>query len=326
MAEMTVFHADIQLILQNARGKAYSAVNASMVEAYWLIGERIVKEEQQGKKRAGYGKFLLKNLAVALSEEFGKGFDERELRRIRQFYQYFPIRDTLRPELSWSHYRRLINLSNEKARTYYLNESANQHWSYRTLDRNISSLYYERLLSSKQSELVTQEMQKNTTDFQKDKHAFIKDPYVLEFLQLPPNTCYTEAKLERALLDNIQKFLLELGKGFAFVARQRLIRTETSGFYIDLVFYNFILKCFVIIELKTSKISHQDVGQLDMYVRMFDDLQKTETDNPTIGILLCSETDKMIAKYSVLNESKQLFASKYMPYLLAYRRRINSRD
>lgn len=250
-----------------------------------------------------------------LSTEFGKGFDERELRRIRQFYLTFPIRDTLRPELSWSHYRLLIRVTNEEARRYYLNEAADQHWSYRTLDRNYSTLYYERLLSSKQKEPVTEEMLKKTIGYQQDQLEFIKNPYVLEFLQLPENCTYTEAKLEQALLDNIQKFLLELGKGFAFVARQRLIRTETSDFYIDLVFYNYILKCFVLIDLKTKGLTHQDVGQLDMYVRMFDDLQKADTDNSTIGILLCTETDKTIAKYSVLNSNKQLFASKYMPYL-----------
>lgn len=309
------FVSDIKQILQTARNKAYSVVNSTMVEAYWLIGRRIVKEEQQGKERAKYGKEILKTLAKELSSEFGKGFDERELRRIRQFYLFFPIRDTLRPELSWSHYRLLIRVSNEETRHYYLKEAANQHWSYRTLDRNYKTLYHERLLSSQQQTPVKKEMEEKTSAFQQDHLEFIKDPYVMEFLQLPANSSYTEKKLEQALLDNIQKFLLELGKGFAFVARQRLIRTETSDFYIDLVFYNYILKCFVLVELKTTALTHADVGQLDMYVRMFDDLQKSETDNPTIGILLCTETDKVIAKYSVLHQSKQLFASKYMPYL-----------
>jgi len=313
MTELTNFYVEIKNILQQARSKAQTAVNSAMVEAYWLIGKRIVEEEQQGEKRAQYGQKVLKNLAQSLASEFGKGLDERELRRLRQFYLYFPIWDTVRPELSWSHYRLLIRVSNEKARFYYLTEAAEQHWSYRTLERNYKTLYHERLLSSQQPEPIKIEMQEKTAQLQ--QLDFIKDPYVMEFLQLPANTSYTEKKLEQALLDNLQKFLLELGKGFSFVARQRLIRTETSDFYIDLVFYNYILKCFVIVELKTRAISHADVGQLDMYVRMFDDLQKTETDNPTIGILLCTETDKMIAKYSVLNESEQLFASKYMPYL-----------
>ena len=315
MGELTNFYGDIRQILYAARAKAHSAVNSAMVEAYWLIGMRIVEEEQGGEKRATYGKELLKRLAKELSSEFGKGLDERELRRIRQFYLCFPIRDALRPELSWSHYRLLIRVSDEKARNYYLNEAAEQHWSYRTLNRNYKTLYHKRLLSSQQKEPVEKEMREKTSAFQMDHLDFIKDPYVMEFLQLPANSSYTEKNLEQALLDNIQKFLLELGKGFAFVARQRLIRTETSDFYIDLVFYNYVLKCFVLIELKTTALTHADVGQLDMYVRMFDDLQKTETDNPSIGILLCTETDKIIAKYSVLDQSKQLFASKYMPYL-----------
>jgi len=309
------FIADVKLILAQARQRAFTAVNFAMVDAYWHIGKRIVEEEQQGKERAEYGEGLLKALSKELSTEFGKGFDERELRRIRQFFLTFQIRDTLRPELSWSHYRLLIRLSDTDARKYYLREAADQHWSYRTLERNTRTLYYQRLLSSQLKEPVTAEMQENTKSFQDNAYEFIKNPFVLEFLNLPASLSYTEAKLEQVLLDNIQQFLLELGKGFAFVARQQLVRTETSDFYIDLVFYNYILKCFVIVELKTDKITHQDVGQLDMYVRMFDDLKKTENDNPTIGILLCTETDKTIAKYSVLHENKQLFATKYLPFL-----------
>jgi len=309
------FVYEIKLILEKARQRVYSSINREMVEAYWEIGKRIVEEEQQGERRAGYGKEILKILSKELFTEFGKGFDERELRRIRQFYLTFPIRDTLRPELSWSHYRLLIRVTNEKARTYYLLEASNQHWSYRTLERNYSTLYYERLLSSTDKNLVINEMTEKTVRFEQDQLEFIKNPYVLEFLQLPVEPSYTESQLEQALLDNIQKFLLELGKGFAFVARQKLVRTETSDFNIDLVFYNYVLKCFVLIDLKTNKVTHQDVGQLDMYVRMYDDLQKQESDNPTIGILLCTETDQTIAKYSVLNHNKQLFATKYMPYL-----------
>lgn len=318
MNHITISNAfldEIRQILTTARSKAYSAVNTAMVNAYWEIGKRIVEEEQQGNTRADYGKGLLKGLAKELKAEFGKGFDERELRRIRQFYLTFPIRDTLRPELSWSHYRLLIRVGNEKARQFYLQEAASNSWSYRTLERNTSTLYFERLLSSQKKQPVVDEMEEKTEAFQKDQLEFIKNPYVLEFLQLPANLTYKESELEGALLTNIQKFLLELGKGFAFVAKQRLIRTETSDFFVDLVFYNFILKCFVLIDLKTSRVTHQDIGQLDMYVRMFDDLQKAKEDNPTIGILLCAETDHIVAKYSVLKDSKQLFAAKYMPYL-----------
>ena len=311
----SLFVSDIKKILVEARQKAYASINFAMVEANWQIGKRIIEQEQEGKTRAEYGKEILKTLSKELLNEFGKGYDERELRRIRQFYLSFLIRDTLRPELSWSHYRLLIRVTNTKAREYYLNEAANQHWSYRTLERNYSSLYFERLLNSTNKQPVIEEMLEKTAPFENDKFEFIKNPYVLEFLNLPTDTKYTEAELEQGLLDNIQKFLLELGKEFAFVSRQKLIRTETSDYYIDLVFYNYILKCFVIVDLKTSKISHQDIGQLDMYVRMYDDLQKTETDNPSIGILLCTETDKTVAKYSVLKENKQLFASKYMLYL-----------
>ena len=307
--------SEIKDILISAKKQVYVAVNSAMVQAYWLIGKRIVEEEQGGEKRAQYGKEIIKTLAKELSNEFGKGFEARELRRMRQFYLVFEKWDSLRPELSWSHYRVLIRIVNEKARKFYLNEAAEQHWSYRTLDRNNSTQYYERLLSSVNKKSVVDEMKEKTNKFENDKLEFIKNPYVLEFLQLSTNSSHTESKLEKALLSDIQKFLLELGKGYSFVARQKLIKTETSTFYIDLVFYNYILKCFVLVDLKTNKITHQDVGQMDMYVRMFDDLQKSENDNPTLGIVLCSETDSTIAKYSVLSESKQLFASKYLPYL-----------
>ena len=315
MSKLTTFHDEIKNILEQGRNQARTAVNFAMVEAYWLIGQRIVSEEQKGEERAAYGKQILKQLASALSSEFGKGLDERELRRIRQFYLCFPIRDAVRPELSWTHYRTLIRVSSEDARQYYLKEAVEQNWSYRTLQRNCKTLYYERLLSSQNKAPVESEMRDKTAALQSAQLDFINDPSVMEFLELPANASYTEQKLEQALLDNLQKFLLELGKGFAFVARQRLIRTETADFYADLVFYNYVLKCFVIVELKTHALSHADVGQLDMYVRMFDDLQKSDTDNPTIGILLCTETDNTIAKYSVLNESKQLFGSKYLPFL-----------
>jgi predicted nuclease of restriction endonuclease-like (RecB) superfamily len=307
---------EIKQILAQARQKTYQAINSAMVEAYWNIGKKIVIEEQNGKERASYGSEIIKNLSKELTNEFGKGFSERNLRNFRQFYVLFPedsIWQTLSAKLNWSHFQLVLKISNEEARNYYLKEAAANTWSVRTLDRNISTLYFQRLLSSQNKELVENEMIEKST--QLNQLDFIKNPSVLEFLNLPNNLSYTEQELEKALIDNIQKFILELGKGFAFVERQQLIRTETSDFYIDLVFYNFILKCFVIIELKTNKITHQDIGQLDMYVNMYDDLKKQESDNPTIGILLCTETDKTIAKYSGLNQNSKLFATKYLPYL-----------
>lgn len=309
---------EIKTILAQARQRAYTAINSAMAEAYWMIGKRIVEEEQDGEDRAAYGKQIIQNVSAELTREFGKGFSKRTIWEIRQFYFLFSdeaIVRTLSAQLSWSHFQRILRVSDEKARMYYLKEAANNNWSIRTLDRNISTLYYQRLISSQVTEVVGNEMIEKTKDFQNDAFEFIKNPAVLEFLNLPVSYSYTEAELEKALIDNLQKFILELGKGFAFVERQQLIRTETSDFYIDLVFYNYILKCFVIIELKTNKLSHQDIGQLDMYVRMYDDLKKQASDNPTIGILLCTETDKTIAKYSVLAENKQLFSTKYLPYL-----------
>lgn len=311
--------SEISHILSQARQKAFTAVNSAMVEAYWLIGKRIVEEEQNGESRAEYGKKVLENLSSALTIDFGKGFSLRNIRNFRLFFLTFPelasIRQTLSTELSWSHYQLIMRVSTKEAQLYYLKESASHNWAVRTLDRNISTLYYQRLLSSQIKEPVIAEMHEKTNEFQNDKLEFIKNPTVLEFLGLPNNVGYTEPELEKALISNLQKFLLELGKGYAFVERQQLIRTETTDFYIDLVFYNYILKCFVIIELKTNKITHQDVGQLDMYVQMYDELKKQTSDNPTIGILLCTETDKTIAKYSVLNQNDQLFTSTYMLYL-----------
>lgn len=312
------FVSDIQQILELARQKSYSAINSAMVEAYWLVGKRIVEEEQNGEERAKYGKFVIKSLATELTENFGKGFSERNLRNFRQFYLTFPdeeIRYTACAKLSWSHIRLIMRQENEKARNYYLKESAENNWSVRTLDRNISTLYFERLLMSQNKNEVEKEMIEKTKDFQLDKFEFIKNPTVLEFLNLPNNLSYTEKELEKALIDNLQKFILELGKGFAFVERQKLIRTDHNNFFIDLVFYNYKLKCFVLLDLKTTKISHQDIGQMDMYVRMYDDLEKSESDNPTIGIVLCAETDSDIAKYSILKGNEQLFATKYKLFL-----------
>ncbi|MBE0638757.1 MAG: DUF1016 family protein [Bacteroidales bacterium] len=321
---------EIKQILAQERQKAYYAVNTAMVEAYWLVGKRIVEEEQNGEDRARYGDEILKTLSLELTQEFGKGFSLTNLKNIRKFYLVFsaiekgqtvsdqfipPIWQTLSAKLSWSHFERLMRVENEQARNYYLKEAADQNWSVSTLDRNISTLYYQRLISSQKKELVKQEMEENTASFQQNPDDFIKNPAVLEFLKIPTNNAYTEKELEQALIDNLQQFLLELGKGFSFVARQKHIRTDTTDFFVDLVFYNYMLKCFVIVELKTHKLNHQDIGQLDMYVRMFDDLERPLGDNPTIGILLCTETDNTMVKYSVLSESRQLFASKYLPYL-----------
>jgi predicted nuclease of restriction endonuclease-like (RecB) superfamily len=310
---------DIKQILAQARQKTYQAINRAMLEAYWKIGEKIVHEEQNGKERAGYGQEVIKNISKELTQEFGRGFSERNIRGFRQFYLAFPEREiwqTLSAKLSWSHFQLIMRVSNPEAQQYYIQEAAAQGWSVRMLDRNISTLYYQRLLSSQAKEEVENEMLQNTKELQTPNPLdFIKNPAVLEFLQLPTHYSYTEAELEKALIDNLQQFILELGKGFAFVARQEHIQTETKDYYIDLVFYNYFLKCFVIVELKTHAITHQDIGQLDMYVRMYDDFKKPKEDNPTIGILLCTETDKTVAKYSVLADNKQLFASKYVDYL-----------
>ena len=315
---------EIKKILKNARQKAYTAVNSAMVEAYWEIGRRIVEEEQNGKERAEYGKEILQNLSKELTEEFGKGYSYRTLREIRQFYLMFSDFEkwrTVSAKLTWSHFQKVLRVSDEKARIFYLTEAAENMWSVRTLDRNISTLYYNRIVASIDKKTVEDEMKEKIKSLQTEE--FIKNPVVLEFLDLPTNISYTESQLEKALTDDIQKFMMELGKGFAFVERQQHIRTENSDFYIDLVFYNYILKCFVIVELKTEKLTHQDIGQLDMYVRMYDDLKKQENDNPTIGLLLCTETDRTIIKYSVLNDNKNLFASKYVNYLPSEEELIN---
>lgn len=324
------FVSEIKQILSQAREIAYTAVNSAMVQAYWLVGKRIVEEEQGGKERAEYGEYLIKNLSDELIKEYGKGFSVQSLKNFRQFYQVFPKlmksstlqsqstlskSSTLWSQLSWSHFKIIMRVSNSKAREYYVQETAKNSWSVRMLDRNISSQYYERLLASQIKEPVVSEMKEKNALLQNDKYEFIKNPSVLEFLNLPDNMGHTEAQIEKAIIDNLQNFLLELGKGYAFVERQKLIRTEARDYYIDLVFYNFILRCFVLIDLKTTRITHQDVGQMDMYVRMFNDKIKGKDDNPTLGIVLCSETDQDIARYSILKGNEQIFASKYKLYL-----------
>lgn len=294
----------VKEIIIEARQRVYRMVNSNLLETYWQIGRQIVEDEQEGKPRADYGKNVLKNLAQQLTVEFGKGFDESNLRNMRQFYKAFPNCDTLRHELSWSHYRILSRLDSERKIQYYLHESIAGNWNSRTLQRQINSLAFERVLSHK-SETITPHTPQN----------ILKDPYIFEFLGLTPDTKNSEHSIETAILDHIQQFLLELGKGFAFVARQQHIVTDTSDFYIDLVFYNYLLKCFVVIDLKTGFLTHQDIGQLDMYVRMYNDLKQVDGDNPTIGILLSAEKDETIVKYSVLADSNNLFATKYLLYL-----------
>jgi predicted nuclease of restriction endonuclease-like (RecB) superfamily len=334
------FYQSIAEILQTARRNAHRAVNSAMVEAYWQIGRMIVEEEQQGKSRAVYGVALIQSLSVRLTAEFGKGFSEQSLRSFRQFYLCFPIRSTPRseleskdafiqtpdddathlplwlpPELTWSHYKCIMRVENPSARTYYLNEAADQNWSVRALERQINSLYYERILASRNRAPVIDEMREKTAALAPQPQDFIKDPYVLEFLGLQDRSHLREAELEQAIIDKLQAFLLELGKGFAFVARQQHIRTATKEFFVDLVFYNFILKCFVLLDLKTGELTHQDIGQMDMYVRLYEDKFKGADDNPTIGIILCTEKDETIVKYSVLEENQQLFSARYRLYL-----------
>lgn len=306
-------YADIRAILATARKRSYQAINFTMVESYWMIGQTIVEHEQHGETRAPYGKSVLKELAVRLTKDFGKGFDDRELRKMRQFYLTFQNRDTLRPELTWSHYRRLISVEDEQARHWYMNEAADGVWSTRQLDRQISTLYYERLLASKEKEPVIREAKEKMG--QMSPQQFIRDPFVLEFLNLKDYPSLHESVLEQALIDHLQQFLLELGRGFCFVARQKLMRYGDDDFYIDLVFYHSILKCHVLIDLKLGKLTHADVGQMDSYIRMFEALYRNEDDNPTLGIILCSQKSEAIVKYSVLSEGKQIFASRYKLYL-----------
>ena len=299
-------------ILQTARRTAYKAVNFAMVTAYWQIGKVITEYELQNQ-RAQYGKAVLRNLAERLTHDFGKGFDESNLRYMCLFYKAFPIYDTLRHELSWSHYRKLLTVDNPDARTWYMNEAAEQVWSTRQLDRQVSTLYYERLRLSTDKQSVADEANEKLQTVVPEN--FIHDPVVLEFLNLKDYPALHESTLEQTLIDNLQGFLLELGKGFCFVARQKRMRFEDEDFYLDLVFYHSILKCHVLIDLKVGKLTHQDVGQMDSYIRMYDALYKNADDNPTIGLILCSQKNEAIARYSVLNDAKQIFASRYTLYL-----------
>ncbi|SJN14285.1 hypothetical protein CZ787_14380 [Halomonas citrativorans] len=300
--------------IEQARGQVRQAVNTAMVQSYWEIGRLIIEHEQQGNSRAEYGKQQLQQLSQQLTERLGKGFDVRNLRNMRQFYQNYPKRNAVRTELSWTHYRTLLRVENAQARDWYLQETINQSWSARALERQITTLYYERLLASQDKALVEQEAKDNTQPLAETTKDYLRDPYILDFLNLQDKT-YQESQLEQAIISNLKQFLLELGKGFAFVERQQRIRFDDEDFYIDLVFYNFKLKCFLLVDLKLGKLKHQDIGQMDTYVRLYDEQRKGSDDNPTIGLVLCSEKSEAVVKYSVLADQKQLFAAKYLPYL-----------
>lgn len=311
---------DLRGIIESSRDAAYKAVNIALIQRNWLIGCRIAEEELKGESRAEYGANVIKNLAGELQALYGKGFTKSNLYSFYSFYKSFPnIFQTLSGKssirLSWSHYQSLLQVQDEQARKWYEKEANEQAWSVRTLQRNISSQYYYRILKSQNTAPVEEEMKRLTSSYQSDKLEFIKNPMIAEFLGMSVDGSFTETELEKSIIANLQKFLMELGKGYAFVARQQHIRTEKDDYYIDLVFYNYILKCFVLIDLKTNKITHQDVGQMDMYIRMYDELKRHDGDNPTIGIVLCSDTDEDIARYSILHGNEQLFASKYKLYL-----------
>ena len=340
---------DLRSIVSKARSKAFAAVNYSLVERNWRIGQRIVEEEQNGTSRAEYGKHVIEVASAALTKEFGKGFSYTNIANYKRFYLTFSdlqILQTVSEEfkkqkhqtlsdessllpqkgqtppaqfelrlLPWSHYERLIRVEDKKAREWYAKEAFNEGWSYRTLNRNINTLYYERLLMSKKKRPVVDEMQDKTKAYQQDKLEYIKSPVVLEFLGLPEDTSLAESKLETAIINNLEKFLMEMGKGYALVARQQHIRTEENDYYIDLVFYNYLIKSFILVDLKVNRITYQDVGQMDMYLQMYDKMKKGPDDNPTIGIILCTETDSDVARYSTLAKNDQMFAAKYKLYL-----------
>jgi predicted nuclease of restriction endonuclease-like (RecB) superfamily len=309
--ELTTLLASLRELIQRARDQALRAVDQVQVHTCWRVGYHIVEFEQGGAVRAAYGKRLLAELAERLTAEFGKGFDASNLRYMRLFYKAFQNCDALRHELSWTHYRALLRVENSEARQWYMHEAADQHWGTRALGRQIGTLYYERLLASQDRESVRSEAATKTAELAHTPRQFIRDPVMLEFLGLPGVGRLLESELEAALLGKLQDFLLELGKGFAFVARQQRVSTESKDFYVDLVFYNYLLKCFVLFDLKTGELTHQDIGQMDMYVRMYDDLRRGPDDGPTVGIILCAQKDRSVVRYSVLDGNEQLFASRY---------------
>ena len=305
--------SDVCTIIEEGRRHAFAAAGQVAILTYWNVGRRIVEEEQQGSVRADYGKGLIPALANRLTAEHGSGYGRRNLAYYRKFYIEFSDLEILHTHvqnLNWSHIRRILSVSNPEARKWYLKAAATNMWSVKTLDRNISTQYYERRLAAQRENITLPESRSES-----DPLEYIKNPMVAEFMGFRRDNNYSESQLEQALVDNLEKFILELGRGFAFVERQKHIVTDTADFYVDLVFYNFKMKRFVIFELKTHKLTHQDIGQLDMYVRMYDDLIKGPDDAPTIGVLLCTDTDSTIARYSVLHDNDQLYAAKYMTYM-----------
>ena len=318
LTEFAPLVEDIKSVIFTGRDLAYNATSRAIVLTYWNVGKRIVLQEQKGNARAEYGTALIELLASELTKEFGPSYSKRNLQYFRKFYLAFEdeqIVNTCVHNLNWSHFRTLLRITDENARLWYLKEACSENWSVRTLDRNISTQYYYRLLQSPKKNEVINEMLAKTAQTKKQPLELIKNPIVAEFLGFKLESSSIESDLESAILNHIRDFLMEMGKGFAFVARQQHIVTQTEDYYIDLVFYNIELKCYVIIDLKMGKITHQDVGQIDMYVRMYDDLKRKEGDNPTLGILLCSETDEDIARYSVLHDNDRLFMSKYLTFL-----------
>ena len=306
-------YKEIKSILEQARNKVYKVANSTMVQAYWNIG-RVIVEKQGGNNKAEYGAALIKNLSKKMTKEFGKGFTVANLKNMRQFYLIFQKSYALRSELTWTHYRLLMRVENENARNFYIEECIKSNWSTRQLERQITTLFYERLLSSKDKEKVSKEIYKLEPQIKKAEDI-IKDPYVLEFLGLLENTNFLEKNLEQALINHLQKFLLELGRGFLFVARQKRITFDGRHFYIDLVFYNYLLKCFVLIDLKVGDLTHQDLGQMQMYVHYFEEEMMNEGDNSPIGIVLCADKSDSIVKYTLSKNETQVFASKYKAYL-----------
>ena len=342
----TIFVNDLRTIVSAARDASYRMANLMQVAQNWLIGRRIVEQEQQGKIRAEYGKHVVELASQVLTKEFGQGFSETQIRNFRKFYLTFSglriqqtvpaefrsrlasIQQTMPAEsvtdgiampvqLSWSHYERLIRVADPDARFWYMHEAATQQWDYRTLKRNIDSQYYYRLAQTPKSQRqeVIDEMCRLTADYENEKSTFVKNPMLVEFLGLKHREAFTESKLEQAILDHLEHFLMEMGKGYALVDRQMHIHTEDNDYYIDLVFYNYLLKCFVLVDLKTTKVSYEDVGQMDMYLKLFDTYKRPEGDNPTIGIILCSETNADVARFSTLATNKQMYASKYLTYM-----------
>ncbi len=307
-----IVYNSIRSSVITAKNKVYAAVNSAMVIAYWEIGEQIYKACGENE-RAEYGKSLMKYLSERLTAEFGKGFDESSLRKMRKFYLTYPIRDTLCPELSWSHYRLLIRVNDKAARDFYTEECASSAWSVRQLERQINTMYYQRLLASRDKVPVAAEIQ--SSEPKPEYELAVKDPYIMEFLQIKPDTHVYESDIEQALIDHLQQFLLELGRGFSFVSRQKRFTLDGQDFFIDLVFYNYILKCFVLFDLKTDKLTHQDLGQMQMYVNYYTRELMNEGDNPPIGIVLCAEKNDAVVKYTLPEGNNQIFASKYLTYL-----------